>query len=439
MALTADDMRAACREQGIRFLRLQFTDILGVVKSVDLPIQQLDKVLAGECIFDGSAVEGFVRVHESDMRLTPDPATFARLPWKPDTARLICDVGRFDGVPYPGDPRQMLRQVLARAEAQGWRMMVGTEVEFFLFHRDAAGRPSTLTHDQASYFDLAPVDLGEQVRSDVVATLDALGIAVEQSHHEIAPGQHEIDCVQVPALAAADQLATLRVTVRTVAARAGLHATFMPKPLNGVNGSGLHVHQSLLRGDANAFEDGSQREGLSAIARHYLAGVLAHARGLSAVTNPLVNSYKRLVPGYDAPVFASWSHSEPTQMVRVPARRGPGTRLEVRTPDPACNPYLALAAMLAAGLDGIKRKQAAPPPVEQPADRLSAEERADLGIAPLPADLREALDALDADAVVREALGEAIHARFRAAKSVEWEVYRARVHEWELEQFLGTF
>jgi glutamine synthetase len=439
MSLSADDVRAACREQGIRFLRLQFTDILGVVKSVDLPIQQLDKVLAGECIFDGTAVEGFVRVHESDMRLTPDPATYVQLPWKPDTARLICDVGRFDGAPYPGDPRQVLRQSLAKAEAHGWRMMVGTETEFFLFHRDAVGKPTTLTHDQASYFDLAPLDLGEQVRSDIVAALAAQGIAVEQSHHEIAPGQHEIDCVQAPALQAADQLVTLRVTARTLAARAGLHATFMPKPLNGVNGSGLHVHQSLFRGEANAFHDAGQREGLSATARHYLAGVLLHARGLSAVTNPLVNSYKRLVPGYDAPVFASWSHSEPTQMVRVPARRGTGTRIEVRTPDPACNPYLALAAMLAAGLDGVRRKLPPPPPVEQPADRMSPEERAELGIAPLPADLREALDALEADAVVREALGEALVARFAAAKAVEWEVYRARVHEWEIEQFLGTF
>ncbi len=439
MALTADDVRAACGEQDIRFLRLQFTDILGVVKSVDLPIQQLDKVLAGDCIFDGTAVEGFVRVHEADMRLTPDPGTYVRLPWKPDTVRMICDVGRFDGAPYPGDPRQVLRQTLARAEAQGWRMMVGTESEFFLFHRDAAGKPTTLTHDQASYFDLAPLDLGEQVRSDIVAALTAQGIAVEQSHHEIAPGQHEVDCVQLPALAAADQLVTLRVTARTVAARAGLHATFMPKPLNGVNGSGLHVHESLFRGEVNAFHDPDGAEGLSATARHFLAGVLLHARGLAALTNPLVNSYKRLVPGYDAPVFASWSHSEPTQMVRVPTRRGRGTRIEVRTPDPACNPYLAIADMLAAGLDGIRRELPPPPPVEQPADRLSEEERRELGIAALPADLREALDALADDAVVREALGEAIFARFIAAKAVEWEVYRARVHEWELEQFLGTF
>lgn len=439
MSQPADDVRAACRDQGIRFLRLQFTDILGVVKSVDLPIQQLDKALAGECTFDGSAVEGFVRVRESDMRLTPDPATYAQLPWKPDTARLICDVGRFTGEPYPGDPRQMLRQVVAAAETQGLRMLVGAECEFFLFHRDDAGKPTTLTHDQASYFDLAPVDLGEQTRSDIVAAVAAMGIAVEQSHHEIAPGQHEVDCVQSPALQAADELVTLRVAVRTLAAQAGLHATFMPKPLNGVNGSGLHLHQSLFRGEQNAFYDEAQRDGLSAAARNYLAGVLLHARALSAVTNPLVNSYKRLVPGYDAPVFASWSHQEPTQMVRVPARRGQGTRLEVRTPDPACNPYLALAALLAAGLDGIHRKLPPPPPVEEPADRLPAEERARLGITPLPADLREALEDLQSDEVVRGALGDAVYARFLAAKSVEWEVYRARVHEWEIEQYLGTF
>jgi glutamine synthetase len=439
VAFGADDVRAACRERGVRFLRLQFTDILGVVKSVDLPVQRLDEALANECVFDGSAVEGFVRVHESDMRLAPDPETFAVLPWKPDTARLICDVQRFDGSPYAGDPRQALRRVLGQAQAQGFGLQVGVEAEFFLFQRDAAGKPTTLTHDQASYFDLAPVDLGEQVRADIVAALSALGIGIEQSHHEIAPGQHEVDCVQVPALTAADQIVTLRVAVRTLAAAAGLHATFMPKPLNGVNGSGLHVHQSLWRGDDNAFYDPAQREQLSATARHYLAGLLLHARGLSAVTNPLVNSYKRLVPGYDAPVYASWSHREPTQMVRVPARRGPGTRLEVRTPDPACNPYLALAAMLAAGLDGIQRRLPPPPQVEQPADRLTAAERADLGIAPLPADLREALDALQGDAVIQAALGEAIAARFLAAKSVEWEVYRGRVHEWELEQYLGTF
>lgn len=440
--LGAEDVQRLCREAGVRFVQLQFTDILGVVKHVTLPSGQLGKALAGEVIVDGSAIEGFVRLREADIYLRPDPDTFRLLPWKAEvaaTARLICDLHALDGAPFPEDPRQALRRACAEASKRGFELMVGAEPEFFLFRRGPDGRATTETRDLAGYFDGDPQDTAGQLREEMVATLEAMGFAVEASHHEAAPGQHEIDFKHAPALRAADDLITLRLVVRSLAALRGMHATFMPKPLADVNGSGLHLHLSLFRDGQNAFYDPSTPDQLSPLARHFLAGILAHARGFSAITNPLVNSYKRLVPGYEAPVFVTWSQRDPSPFARVPARRAVGTRVELRSPDPACNPYLALAVLLRCGLDGCDRRLEPPRQAGASVYRMSAQERADLGIVPLPADLGEALAALEEDDVVQDALGQPIVLRFTEAKRIEWDYYRRQVHTWELEQYLSAF
>ena len=439
---SSEDVRRLCGERGVRFLQLQFIDILGSVKHVALPVQQLDKALAGEVIVDGSAIEGFVRLREADIYLRPDPSTFRLFPWKADdhpTARLICDLHALDGSPFPEDPRHALRRVLGRAEAAGLVPMVGAEPEFFLFARESDGRASTRTPDQAGYFDGGPQDVGELVREDIVATLVGMGLAVESHHHEAAPGQHEIDLRHGPALAVADDLITFRLVERTVAARRGMHATFMPKPLADVNGSGLHLHLSLFRDGQNAFFDAGTPDRLSPTARHFLGGLLAHARGCTAITNPLVNSYKRLVPGYEAPAFVTWSQRDPSPLARVPARRTVGTRIEVRSPDPSCNPYLALAVLLQSGLDGLQHQIEPPRQAGAAVHRMTAQEREELGIVPLPGDLAEALVALDGDDVVQGALGPEIISRFSEAKRIEWDYYRRQVHRWELEQYLSTF
>jgi glutamine synthetase len=437
-----DDVRHLCREQRVRFLQLQFTDILGVVKHVTLPISQLEKALAGEVIVDGSAIEGFVRLREADIYLRPDPQTFCIFPWKSEggaTARMICDLYGLDGAPFPEDPRQALRRVCSLHAERGYVPMVGAEPEFFLFKRDPSGKGTTVTHDLAGYFDMGPLDQGESLREEIVSVLLEMGFDIASSHHEAAPGQHEIDLRYTDALSMADGLVTFRTVVRTVAALRGMHATFMPKPLVDVNGSGLHLHLSLFRGETNAFYDPSTPDQLSAVARHYLAGILAHARGFTAITNPLVNSYKRLVPGYEAPVFVTWSQREHSPLVRVPARRAAGTRIEVRSPDPACNPYLALAAILRAGLDGLDQRAEPPRQAGAAVYRMTAQERENLGIVPLPADLGEALAALEADEIVQEALGPQIFSRFTEAKRIEWDYYRRQVHQWELDQYLSTF
>ena len=439
---SADDVRQACRDQGVQFVQLQFTDILGGLKHIDLPASHLEKALAGEVMFDGSAIEGFVRTRESDMYLRPDPRTFCILPWKRErglAARMVCDVHSLDGSPFAGDPRHALRRVVAEAESVGFTCQAGPEPEFFLFRRDATGRASTETNDLASYFDMAPLDMGESVREEIVSVLQSVHFEIESSHHEAAPGQHEIDFRYADALTTADNLMLFRLIVRTTAAAHGLHATFMPKPLADVNGSGLHVHQSLFRDGSNAFYDDRGPDKLSSIARHYLAGVLAHARGFTAITNPLVNSYKRLVPGYEAPTFVTWSHREHSPLVRIPARRGVGTRLEVRSPDPACNPYLALAVMFKAGIEGIRQALDPPRQAGLAVYRMTVEERRELGIEPLPEDLDEALDAMEGSDVVQSALGEHIFTRFVEAKRIEWDYYRRQVHRWEVDQYLSTF
>lgn len=439
---SAGDILELARAQRVRFLRLQFTDILGVIKNVEIPRSQFAKALAGDILFDGSSIEGFVRVEESDMLLVPDLATFRVFPWgEPGSrvARLICDVRTPDGADFAGDPRAVLKRQLARAQAMGYTMLAGMEAEFFLFTQDASGAATTRTHDVGSYFDLAPADLGEEARRAIVDALEQLGFEVEASHHEVAHGQHEIDFRYADALRTADDLSTFRFVVKTVAQRFGLSASFMPKPLFGQNGSGMHTHQSLVTNGVNVFHDAHAEWELSRTALHYIGGLLKHARGYCAVTNPLVNSYKRLVPGYEAPVHVAWSLRNRSPMLRIPARRGMGTRVEHRLPDPSANPYLALAVMLAAGLDGIESQADWREPVHANIWEMSFRERRRLRIDDLPRDLNEACDELEKDDVVRDALGEHITAHFLAAKRAEWGEYSGAVHRWEVERYLAKY
>jgi glutamine synthetase len=440
---TADMVMSMAKDLNVRFVNLQFTDILGNIKNVAIPVQQLPKALDGQVMFDGSSIEGFVRIEESDMFLMPDLNTFAILPWQSDSngtaARLICDVTNADGSAFAGCPRSALRKVIKEAEELGYTMFAGPEAEFFLFQVGPDGRAGTQTHDQGSYFDFSPIDKGEEARREMVITLEQLGFEVERSQHEAAPGQHEIDFKYAEALETADNILTFRLVVRTVAQRHGLHATFMPKPVFGINGSGMHTHMSLFRDGKNAFHDPAAPYELSKVCMQYLAGLMAHVRGFTAITNPLVNSYKRLVPGYEAPVYIAWSEVNRSPLIRIPARRGIGTRLELRSPDPSCNPYLALAVMLKAGLEGVKREAKPPAPVNRNVYKMTAAERHAAGVATLPGTLSEALDAMAEDELVKAALGDHIFTRFIEAKQIEWDIYRTQVTSWELEQYLNVF
>ena len=431
-----------CRALNVRFLRLTFTDILGQTKNVEVPASQFQKAFDGEILFDGSSIEGFVRIEESDMLLKPDLKTFRVFPWgNPEAriARLICDVHHPDDRPFEGDPRLALKRVEAEAAALGYKMMAGVEAEFFLFHRNGNGEPTTITHDHGGYFDLTPVDLGEKTRRMIINDLEAMGFEVEAGHHEVAPGQHEIDFKYADALATADDLATFRFIVRNAAMAHGLHATFMPKPIVGQNGSGMHTHQSLFRDDENAFFDPDGEYQISEVMLHYIGGLKRHARAIAAITNPIVNSYKRLVPGYEAPVNIAWSRRNRSPLIRVPERRGAGTRVEFRMPDPSCNPYLALAVQLAAGLDGLRNQIDPGPPVDTNVWELSEEERQKYQMESLPANLKEAVDELERDEVLASALGDHILQQFSAAKREEWGEYIAQVTEWELETYLATY
>ncbi|MDI3538792.1 MAG: glutamine synthetase [Bacillota bacterium] len=441
--LTESDVLKIAKEEKIQTIFLQITDILGTTKNVAIPLSQLEKALNGEIQFDGSSIEGFVRINESDMNLKPDPSTFVILPWHNGngvrTARLICDVYNPDGTPFAGDPRYVLKRVMAEAAELGYTMNVGPEPEFYLFERDEKGRPTTITNDQASYFDLAPIDLGEHARQDMVLALEQMGFEVEASHHEVGPGQHEIDFKYADALTTADNIATFRNVVRMIAKEHNLHATFMPKPIYGIPGSGMHCHTSLFKDGVNIFYDPKGKYELSTTALNFLAGLMEHARGFTAITNPLVNSYKRLVTGYEAPVYIAWSLRNRSPLIRVPARRGVGTRLELRSPDPSCNPYLAMAVILKAGLDGVKRGLTPPEPVNTNIYDLTEEERLEMGIPSLPANLGEALECLKKDDVIKEALGDHVFKRFIDAKQIEWNLYRTQVHQWELDQYLNLF
>lgn len=436
--MTEAEVLRQAEEQGVRFVRLQFTDILGVLKNVVISRRDLPRALAGQITFDGSSIDGFVRIEESDMRLKADPATWCVFPWSDPAARaarLICDVHYPDGRPFEGCPRHTLKRVLAEAAQLGYTLQAGPEAEFFLFQVDEQGRPTTRTHDTGTYFDLSPIDKGEQARRDMVLTLEEIGFQFEASHHENSPGQHEIRFAHAEALAMADNLVTFRHVVRRVAAQHGLHATFMPKPIYGINGSGMHIHLSLHKGGRNQF----QGRPLSPVALHFVAGLLHHARGMCAVTNPLVNSYKRLVPGYEAPVYIAWSEQNRSPLVRIPAADGPNARVELRSPDPSCNPYLALAVILKAGLDGIRHKLPAPPPINRNLYGLTPEERRQLGVGRLPRNLLEAVAELERNEVIRDALGEHIADRLMEAKQVEWEVYHSHIHPWEVEEYLTRY
>src|SRR5690349_12732642 len=436
------DILELTEKLNVSFMRLQFTDILGVNKNVEIPASQFEKALDGDIMFDGSSIEGFVRIEESDMLLTPDFGTFRVFPWgDPEhrICRLICNVNRPDGTEFEGDPRTVLRRVIARAAAMGYTMNAGMEAEFFLFRPGPNGEATTTTHDVGGYFDLAPADLGEEARRAMVAVLEQMGFEVEAAHHEVAHGQHEIDFRYADALKTADNIATFRFVVKHVAQQFGLLASFMPKPIFGQNGSGMHTHQSLFRGKENAFWDEKAEWQLSKVALHYIGGLLRHARGMCAITNPLVNSYKRLVPGYEAPVNVAWSMRNRSPLIRVPDRRGTGTRIELRMPDPAANPYLALAVQLAAGIDGVQKKLTPPDPVNKNIFEMSFRERRKYRIDELPRDLHEALDTLEKDDVIREALGPHIYERFVEAKRGEWQEYIGKVSEWELERYLGVY
>lgn len=440
--ITKDDVLQNVGEMKVGSVRLQFTDILGIPKNVEIPVDQLEKALDGDIMFDGSSIEGFVRIEESDMILRPDPNTFRIYPWKQSggsVARVICDVYTSDGKPFEGCPRCNLKRVLSDAGKKGLTMHAGPEIEFFLFLQNEDGTPSIITHDHGGYFDLSPADLGEEARQEMVIALQEMEFGIEASHHEVAPGQHEIDFKYDDVLNTADNIMTFRLLVRVVAHNKGLYATFLPKPIFAEAGSGMHTHISLFQKGENAFYDPDAEYMLSKTAMHFIGGLLKHARGFTAITNPLVNSYKRLVPGYEAPVYIAWAEHNRSPLIRIPARRGVGTRVELRNPDPSCNPYLAMAVILAAGMDGIKNKMDPGEPVNQNIYDMSKEEIDRLGIQCLPANLGEALTELEKDKVIKSALGKHICQHFTEAKLIEWQTYQSQVSQWEIDNYLSLF
>jgi glutamine synthetase len=440
--MTKEEVLQKCKEFDVRFIRLQFTDILGVVKNLAIPISQFPRALDNEIMFDGSSIEGFTRVEESDMILKPDLDTFATFPWRPKegaVARIICDINTPELEPFKGDPRFVLKQTMKEAQDMGFSANIGPECEFFLFKSNPDGSPSLLPHDKGGYFDLSPNDLGENARREIVLTLEEMGFEIEASHHEVSPGQHEIDFKYSDPLTTADRVTTLKFVTRIIALNHDLHATFMPKPVFGINGSGMHIHISLFKDQVNAFFDPAAKNELSQTALYFIGGLLKHAKGITAITNPLVNSYKRLIPGYEAPVYQSWSASNRSALIRVPASRGNSTRMEFRSPDPCCNPYLAFSLIIKAGLDGIVNKINPGAPIQKNIFSMSPVERSLENIAALPESLYEALVEMEKDPLIIDTLGEHIFNRFLEAKSIEWEVYRSQVHSWETEQYLGVF
>ncbi len=441
--LSKQDVLDLAEEKNVKFIRLQFTDILGIIKNVAITVDQLEDALDGKIMFDGSSIDGFTRIQESDMYLKPDYDTFTTFPWRPSeggaVARLICDVYMPDGTPFKGGPRNVLKRVLKEAEEMGYTMYLGPEPEFFLFEEDEKGRPTTITNDQGGYFDLGPSDSGQDTRREIVLALEEMGFEVEASHHEVAPGQHEIDFKYSDALTTADNIATFRFVTKAIADQHDLHATFMPKPIFGENGSGMHMNQSLFKDGENAFCDPDDEHGLSQTAYYYIGGILKHAKAMAAITNPTVNSYKRLVPGYEAPVYISWSAANRSALVRIPAARGVGTRVEMRNPDPSANPYLATAVMLKAGLDGIKNEIEPPEEVLDNVYDMPIREKDKRGIDNLPADINQAVNELMNNEIIKSALGNHVLKKFVKAKQIEWDVYRTQVHQWELDQYLKIF
>ena len=436
---TKEDICRMIEEEDVEFIRLQFTDMFGTLKNVAVTTSQLDRVLNNEIMFDGASIAGFAKVEQSDLFLYPDIDTFTIFPWRPQqgkVARFLCDIYYSDGTPFKGDPRYMLKRVLADAKEMGYRFDVGPECEFFLFHTDDEGNPTTITHEKAGYFDVGPLDLGENARRDMILTLEEMGFVVEASHHEDAPAQHEIDFHYDEALNMADAIMTFKMAVKTIAKRHGLYASFMPKPKTGVNGSGMHINMSLARDGVNVFYDGQDCNHLSKEGYWFIGGIMKHIAAITAITNPLVNSYKRLVPGYEAPVYIAWSMRNRSPLIRIPAQTGTTQRIELRSPDSATNPYLAIAVCLAAGLDGIRNQIEPPASVEGNIFAMSEEEREKAGIKYLPTSLAEAIDGLEQDALIREVLGEHISRKYIEAKKEEWKEYCAAVSSWEIDRYL---
>jgi glutamine synthetase len=439
---SADNLLSIIQEKKVEFIRLQFTDIQGIVKNVAIPSTQLGKALKSGISFDGSSIEGFARIQESDMVLRPDISTFNILPWISKDgaieARFICDIHLSNGRPFEGDPRFVLKRQVEEAREMGYTMNVGPELEFFLFEKQNGGS-ATVPHDFGGYFDLGPVDLAEDVRREIVRALTQMGFTVEASHHEVAKGQHEIDFAYDDALRNADKVVTFKYVTKTIAMKEGLRATFMPKPIFGAAGSGMHANVSLFRGDENAFYDPQMPMNISDLTRFFIGGLLQHVDAITAVANPLINSYKRLVSGFEAPVYISWSGPNRSSLIRIPAGRGLSTRIEFRSPDPACNPYLTFAAILAAGLDGIRRGLDPGEPVDLNVYDLTPDERKAHGIRTLPSNLKEALDGLEGDRVIRDALGEHVFNNIMRLGNLEWDAYNTYVHLWEVERYINIF
>ena len=444
MGYTREDIERIVKEEDVNFIRLQFTDIFGTMKNVSITARQLSRALDNKCMFDGSSIEGFVRVEESDMYLYPDYDSFVVLPWEHErfgtTARLICDVYNADRTPFIGDPRNVLKRAIEKADKMGYTFNVGPELEFFLFYNDEEGRPTTKTHDRGGYFDLDNVDLGGNCRRDMCIALEDMGFEIEASHHECAEGQHEIDFKYGDVLDVADKVMTFKYVVKKYAQLHGLYATFLPKPIYGIAGSGMHTNMSLFDKDGNnAFYDPDGEFGLSDTALHFIAGIMKHIRATTAINNPLVNSYKRLVPGYEAPVYIAWSASNRSALVRVPKARGKGTRIELRSADPACNPYLEMALCLLAGLDGIEKGYMPPKSTVKNIFDMTPEEREADGITSLPGSLEEAVDAFEASDFIKESLGEHVYTKFIEAKRKEWEGYRTSISQWEIDTYLAKY
>ena len=442
MSNTKEDILRMAADDDVEFIRMQFTDIFGQLKNVAITRSQLEKAVNNEVMIDGSSIEGFARIHESDQYLRPDLDSYTVFPWRPQhgkVARFICDVYNPDGTPFVGDPRYVLKKTLKKAADMGYSFNVGPECEFFLFETDENGRPTTNTGDEAGYFDLAPLDHGSNTRREICIDLEKMGFEIEASHHEVAIGQHEIDFKYDEALRAADKIMTFKLAVKVLAQKNGLHATFMPKPLFGVNGSGMHTNMSLFKDGKNIFFDPSDPRQLSKEAYSFIAGILAHMKGMTAITNPLVNSYKRLVPGYEAPCYLAWSSSNRSALIRIPASRGAGTRVELRCPDPSCNPYLNLAVCLAAGLDGIEKGMTPPDEITDNIFAMDKATRKANGIDSLPGSLEEALDELEKDEVIKATLGDHLLTQYLEGKRAEWDEYRTQVSRWELDKYMVNF
>ncbi len=442
MSCSNNDVLKFIELNDVKFIRLQFTDIFGRMKNIAINSKQLERALEEGIIFDASAIAGFSEVEQSDMLLLPDPKTLSIIPWRPQhgkVARLICDIKNYDGTQFSGDPRYILKKSVEKATKLGYTFNIGPECEFFLFHTDSEGRPTTKTHDSAGYFDLAPMDMGENCRREICMVLEDMGFEIEASHHENAAGQHEIDFKYDDVLSAADKIMTFKTVVKIVAQRNGLHATFMPKPIMNTYGSGMHINMSISQNGKNLFANEDNNRDISDFAKMFAAGILKHIKGITAISNPLVNSYKRFVPGFEAPVHIAWSHMNRSPLLRIPAPKGDATRIELRSPDPSCNPYLTLALVLEAGLDGLNNNLQISDPIDLNTYNLTPEQELSYGIERLPSNLYLALEEMKKDPYVKEVLGKHIYEKYINAKENEWMAFNNSVHSWEIDNYLSAY